>query len=191
MRDFFYNKGDVLIAILIILIAAFVIYLRVGVIMDYSSTGEKGGSLLPMPPSIEEVIDSVTGSGGAGETAQESEDPAAGETTPNPTEVTPPAQTEEPVTPAEVPAEMPAETTPEPQAENPAAAQGQEKEITVNAGDAASTIADKLLSAGAITDKQAFLSEVMSQGADSKLKMGTFKIPAGATHAEIIKILVG
>ena len=156
--------------------------------MDYSSTGEKGGSLLPMPPSIEEVIDSVTGSGEAGEAAQESEDPVAGETTPNPTEVAPPAQTETPENP---PAETPVETTPEPQAENPPAAQTQEKEITVNAGDAASTIADKLLSAGVITDKQAFLSEVMSQGADSKLKMGTFKIPAGATHAEIIKILVG
>ena len=47
MRDFFYNKGDVLIAALIILVAACVIYIRVGIIMDYPPSGENG--LLPLP----------------------------------------------------------------------------------------------------------------------------------------------
>jgi hypothetical protein len=37
IRDFFYNKNDVVVALLILLIAATVIYFRVNAIMDYPS----------------------------------------------------------------------------------------------------------------------------------------------------------
>ena len=158
MRDFFYNKGDVLIAILIILVAAFVIYMRVGVVLDYSASGEREGKLLPMPSFFSGLI------------GRESPDDTEKGQTSGQT-VVPPDQSETP------PVQPPSA---------PAAAQ-----ITVVAGDAASTIADKLFDAGAISDKQAFLSEVIAEGADSKLKTGTFTIPAGATYKEIIKILVG
>jgi len=181
MRDFFYNKGDILIAIFIILVAAFIIYLRVGVIMDYSATGENGGSLLPKPPSVDEIIDYVTGSETAGAAGQEGEaasEPPADTTTPA-QEETPPVQSEE---------EPQAEPPP---AEDPPSGQTGSVQIVVDAGDAASIIADKLLNAGAITDKQAFLADVAAQGADSRLKMGTFSIPAGASHADIIAILTG
>jgi hypothetical protein len=180
MRDFFYNKGDIMIAVLIILVAAFVIYVRVGVIMDYSHSGENSGSLLPKPPSVEEIIDYVTGSeasGGAQQGGENTGEAPAEQTTP-PQEETPSVQPEgEPQTEA-------------PPTENPPAQQTEIK-IVVDAGDAASVIADKLLAAGAISDKQAFLSDVAAQGADSRLKMGTFTIPAGASHADIIAILTG
>ena len=130
MRDFFYNKGDILIAILIILVAAFIIYVRVGIIMDYSASGEGGGSLLPKPPSVDEIIDYVTGSEAAGEAGQEGEsatEPSAETPTP-PQEENPPAQTEE---------KPPAE---QPQEETPPAQQGESVQIIVNAGDAASVI---------------------------------------------------
>jgi len=199
MRDFFYNKGDVFIAVLIILIAAFVIYIRVGVIMDYSASGNSSGGLLPMPPGMGNTDTGQSGGGadanagagsdvnaGAGaatdqagqgqdgQTAQtgdaSAQSPAAPQTPDVTTDSNQPAQTETP------PAQQPGAST---------------VQITVSAGDAASTIADKLLAAGAITDKQAFIAEVLSEGADSKLKMGTFTIPAGSSFADIIKILVG
>ena len=182
MRDFFYNKGDILIAILIILVAAFIIYVRVGIIMDYSESGESGGSLLPKPPSVDEIIDYVTGSDAAGEAVQEGEGAAE---PPADTNDTPQQENQPPAPPEENPQpEQPPEET-------PPAQQAGSVQIVVNAGDAASVIADKLLAAGAISDKQAFLSDVMAQKADSRLKMGTFTIPAGASHADIIAILTG
>ena len=181
MRDFFYNKGDILIAILIILVAAFIIYVRVGIIMDYSASGENGGSLLPKPPSVDEIIDYVTGSETAGTAGQE------GESSSEPSAETPaPPQEEGPAVQPE--GEPPTE---QPQEETPPAGQPESVQIVVVAGDAASIIADKLLAAGAISDKQAFLADVAAQGADARLKMGTFTIPAGASHADIIAILTG
>jgi hypothetical protein len=180
MRDFFYNKGDVLLAVLIILAAAFVIYLRVGVIMDYSPFGNLGEGLLTPPSANGEsaAVDSdAEANEGADVTVTEPEEPAQNETTNPPT--TAGTTGEEPV-----PEEEPGQSEPPPQS-------GQPVQIVVNSGDAASTIADKLLAAGAITDKQAFLSDVIAQGADSKLKTGTFTIPAGARHSDIIAILVG
>jgi len=116
------------------------------------------------------------------------EEPPANITAEEPVKAEPPAA-EQPKPEEQAPvAEEPAvqESPPE---QPPVSAAG--VTITVNAGDAASTIADKLLAAGAISDKQAFLTEVIAQKADSKLKQGTFTIPAGSTVNEIIKILVG
>ena len=185
MRDFFYNKGDIFIAVLIILAAAFVIYLRVGVIMDYSASGENSGSLLPMPPTIEDVIDQVTG-GAAEGNAQGNEEPEPAAQQPQ-ENGQPAVQQQEGDPPEQNP---PEQNLPEQSADSSSQESGQ-IQITVSAGDAASTIADKLLAAGAITDKQAFLADVMEQRADSRLKMGTFTIPAGASHSDIIEILTG
>ncbi len=38
IRDFFYNKNDIIIAIIIFCIAGVVIYLRIAAIMDYPKT---------------------------------------------------------------------------------------------------------------------------------------------------------
>ena len=179
MRDFFYNKGDVFIAVLIILIAAFVIYLRVGVIMDYSASGSRGESLLPMPPAIGDWGDRTPNAGTDGGSEQNNTD---GDAT-------------DPSTLSG--ADGQAGQTPAPQEQPPASSvqvgqpSASSVQITVSAGDAASTIADKLLAAGAISDTQAFISEVLSQDADSKLKIGTFTIPKGSSVSEIIAILVG
>jgi len=180
MRDFFYNKGDVLIAILIIAVAVVVIYFRVGVVMGDPYPGERLKSLLSPIAAL------ITGDRGAedAESADEAQPviPAA----------EPPAQTEQPAQEAETAVEPPAAAADPPPAaaETPPVQQpAGEVKITVVAGDAASTIADKLLEAGAIQDKQAFLSEVDAQGAASRLKQGTFTIPAGSSINDIIKIL--
>ncbi|MCL1896797.1 MAG: hypothetical protein FWG03_09650 [Clostridiales bacterium] len=217
MRDFFYNKGDVFIAVLIILAAAFVIYMRVGVIMDYSASGSNGGSLLPMPSAIGDwgdqapVVEADEGSGqngmgdGAGDpplqpdatqpdTAQpDAGQPEAGQPDAGQPGASQPGQGEgqdgEESSMTALEAEQVGGSSGQPgQTPGPS---GPSVQITVEAGDAASTIADKLLAAGAISDKQAFLSEVAAQGADSKLKIGTFTIPKGSTVSEVIAILVG
>lgn len=37
-KDFLYNKNDIIVAIVILLVAATIIFFRIGVIMDYPST---------------------------------------------------------------------------------------------------------------------------------------------------------
>ena len=186
MRDFFYNKGDVLIAILIIVVAAIVIFFRVGIVMGDNDPGERLRNLFS-PGNISGLFQ------GNGDDVEEGDEGTQEIVTAPPvdTDEQPPAviDTEPEQTP-----EQPKEETPivqeESPPEQPPAATGDLK-ITISAGDAASTIADKLFDVGAITDKQAFLSEVLAQKADSKLKQGTFTIPAGSTIGDIIKILVG
>ena len=190
MRDFFYNKGDVLIAVLIILIAAFVIYMRVGVIMDYSEAG--GGNLLPNPLAAlgsddgddDDGDDDGDGnnSDGLGDDGLPfgGDEPASGDDDDGVTAA------EEP--PAEIPPEDLQMDEPEPEPPTPAPA-AQDAQITVNAGDTGGAIADKLITAGLITDKQGWISDLIASGADTKVKQGTFKIPAGSSHSEIIAIL--
>jgi len=179
MRDFFYNKGDVLIAVLIIIVAAVIIYFRVGVVMD-SEPGEKLKSLFAP------LITAITGEKSPDEEPAAEEPVASEPVTPEATEPSAGTDTAQEQTP--VVEEPPVQE--EPPAEPPPAAAADIK-ITIAAGDIASTIADKLLAAGAITDKQAFLAEVDAQNAASKLKQGTFTIPAGSSAKDIVSILVG
>ena len=181
MRDFFYSKGDVFIAVLIILVAVFVIYLRVGVIMGYDPFGGAAENLLPAPsagPAAEGTEPDSTAQG------PEEGDDGGGVPAIGPAETDP---TDEGPDQAQTGSAEPADETPAQVEDQPPATVAMQ--ITVVAGDAASTIADKLLAAGAISDKQAFLSDVLAQNADSRLKQGTFTIPAGASHADIIAIL--
>ena len=211
MRDFFYNRNDVIVATVIILVAAFVIYMRIGVIMDYPAIAAGAEektfiqSIFWWSKDPDEVIDTISSKlnlDGDDTPAVENPvqsvvetpvanphpDPVQTETPPAEVTQDPPAEvTQNP--PAEQPATPPAEVTPPPQ-EQPVSPTS-EVTITVVAGDVGSTIGDKLVSAGAITDKNAFVNEVLAQGAATKLKQGTFKIPAGSTMAEIVKILVG
>jgi len=175
MRDFFYNKGDVLIAILIILVAATVIYFRVGIVMGNPDPGER----------IRDFFSSLNLPGQSGEPAVTGTEDDEGQQPAQPDDTDTPTQEDQ------TPADEPGGQDPEPEDTAPPPSASADVTITVNAGDAASTIADKLLAAGAISDKQAFLAEVEAQGAASKLKQGTFTIPAGSSISDIIKILVG
>ena len=180
MRDFFYSKGDIFIAVLIILVAALVIYLRVGVIMGYEPFG-----ILP---------DKSTAPSSSVATEPENQSPAAPETDADNADVlSEPVGDDGATDQADPEEDLPAQAVQEPeQPSNTEAAPEQSSgsiQITVVSGDAASTIADKLLNAGAIQDKQAFLSDVMAQNADSKMKQGTFTIPANSSHSDIIAIL--
>jgi len=176
MRDFFYNKGDVLITVLIVLVAATVIYFRVGVIMGDADPGERlKGWVSPLFSSGQAAEEPEYA---AEEPQVQYEPPAPADTQPEQT----PAAQEPPVTEDPVVEEPPTEAP---------AATAADAKITINAGDTASAIADKLLAAGAIPDKQAFLDEVSAKDAASRLKQGSFTIPAGSSIGDIIGILTG
>ena len=61
--------------------------------------------------------------------------------------------------------------------------------VTIPTGSSGDRIADILLQAGLIKDKQDFNQAVIAAGAEGKLRAGYFVIPSNATPAEIISIL--
>jgi hypothetical protein len=66
---------------------------------------------------------------------------------------------------------------------------GQEVNITVDKGDSSENVAQKLMEAGLINDKTAFINELTDMGLESQINIGQFKIKTGAGQKEIITIL--
>ena len=167
MREFFYKRSDILVALLIIVIAAVVIYYRVTAIMTYPQVVANGGAgqnapIVQTEPNTEDATiaedgaDIVDAGEGTDAQAPEGADIAAqGEEAPASVEVQP----------------------------------GQDVEFTIDSSDSSVSVTDKLFEAGLITDKQAFLAEVAAAEAETSLGTGTYTIPAGLTAAEIISII--
>lgn len=61
--------------------------------------------------------------------------------------------------------------------------------IVINSGITADGIAELLLNNNLIENKQLFLSRLNEQKKESKLQVGTFKIPIGAKVDEIIEVI--
>ena len=131
MRNFIYNKSDILVALAIILVALVIIFFRVNALMDFSGRGTA-----EVPVST------------AGVTTEEENTGEGEETGPVPTS------------------------------------------FKVESGATSDSIAEDLVSAGFISSADEFLAEVSAQGAETKLKTGTFVIPVGSNVSDIVKILV-
>ena len=61
--------------------------------------------------------------------------------------------------------------------------------FTVSANQSAQAIGQALASAGLVTDSQTFINAVNAAGAATRLKVGSFTIPAGSTPEQIVAIL--
>lgn len=61
--------------------------------------------------------------------------------------------------------------------------------IAISSGDSAEEMAELLVSNNLIENKQVFLSRLNEQKKESKVQIGTFKIPIGATVDEIIEMI--
>jgi len=161
LRDFFYNKSDLLVALAIILVAAIVILSRVNAIMNYPDTREAETQTAQSDDvsatGETEVTDELVA---ADEAAASGDAAASGEEVAGADEQT--AQQEPPAT----------------------------VEFIISAGESAGKIAENLHAQGLIEDESGFLAELVAQGADTKLKIGTFTIPSGASVSEIIQILI-
>lgn len=159
IKDIFYNKNDVLVALVIVLVAGYVIVDRIGVIMDYPSmltavAAEQNGEVVP------DTEAPVSDDPGAEDPLTDVEDPAVDPPAPNP---------------------VAEQTTGEPTV--------QQVSIHIEYGATGGQIAQKLVDAGLLEDRDAFYDAVAVAGAETKLQAGSFKIPSNATPAEIIRII--
>ncbi len=67
---------------------------------------------------------------------------------------------------------------------------GQTVTVVIPQGAGGDVIANELLKAGVINDEKAFMQAVSSQGADMKLKPGTYQLMTGMTPANVVAQLV-
>jgi hypothetical protein len=163
MRNFLYNKSDILIAVIIIAVATVIIWTRVDAIMNTGdkdegntsvATDESEGTDAPPAPDVPEGEQPVSDGAvsAAGEAPVEGEVPPESET---------------------------------PEVEAPV--DGEPVEFTIESGSAASTVASDLESSGLVESAQAFLDELKAQDKETQLKAGTFEITPGSSVADVVR----
>ncbi len=119
--------------------------------------------------------------------------------TPAPTEAPmttePPASTKEPETTASpAPTKDPEETvTPSPSAEpeNTETPDGESVTIVIAAGDSSVSVSKDLEAAGLVESASAYDKYLCDNSYDRRIRVGTYKIPLGATEEEIAMIITG
>ena len=165
IKDFIYDFNDILVALLILAVAAGVITWRVADIMAYPEYLAKQQDIVIAQNLVEPDVD-------MSDVDLTQDDTVIENINAEPEDANSDVIGTEPAQP-----------------EAPAAVTGETK-ITIPAGTPASKIADILYDSGLITSTNDFLSTLVAQKADTKLKAGTFTIPAGSTMEEIIAILI-
>jgi hypothetical protein len=170
MKNFLYNKSDILVALLIVAAAAFLIWSRIDNIMDYpSNVGAADARTTERPISEQNDPDpnAETGEDNEDETGQSETDAdgtGANGTDANGTDA----------------------------ASNSGDSSAQQQttvQFVVEIGQTTSTIADNLLAANLIQSKDEFLTTVRNMGAESRLKAGVFNIQTNAPITDIVTIL--
>ncbi len=190
LKNFIYDKNDIVIALIIVVLAGFIITGRIEAIMTFpdkmaaeaaaqnAEENAPGGSV----PDDNDSGD-VNGTGGQGTEGTEAEgtDTAAGDT----------GTATGPLYPATesgsvYPADPGTETT-----VTPPATPGETTtvKIVIPSGTTGDGIGQILVTNGLISKKTDFTNAVTAVGADTKLKAGTFRIPSGSTPAEIVSII--
>ena len=167
IKDIIYDYNDIFVALLIIVIAGAMLLWRVNAIMEYPEY------LAQKTPEVKEQQQDVDLSGINLEPEKVDEN-----LNDNPDDVNSDVLQQEQENP---------ELQQEPKPETPQIAGDQKFEVPK--GSSAQKIADLLRQAGLIEDQKEFLSKLAELKADTKLKAGTFTIPAGSDNEAIIKIL--
>ena len=186
LKDMFYNKNDILVALLIVVVAAFVISNRIDAILAYPSSLEAQASIAasskePDPP-VQYVgrEDSEEDAGNSdGDTNEEGNDQEG-------------TVTSGEAIGTDTPPQNPGTTNPPGggQSGNPGnSAEPVNHSIYIAPGSNASQIADILIGVKLFETRQAFFDAVSAASADTKLQAGTFIIPSDATPAQVVKIL--
>lgn len=161
LKDLVYDYNDILIAILIIIIAGIVIFVKVSDIMAYPSFARN------------EV--------------KQSEDVDFSDVNLDPIDVDPVVNPGTDVIQGNPEDEDPLPVVePEPQ---PNQGPIGDVKFEVKQGDYLSTVATHLKEKGLIDDKAAFISKVEEMKLDSKIKPDIYTITAGSTYEEIAKII--
>lgn len=163
IKDFIYDYNDILLAIIIILVAAAVIFVKVSDIMAYPQFAKEAQQQEQTDVDFSDVdlektdVDPIVAPGDDIGSDDNTDDPQGNNQAPadNPTPVAP------------------------------------SKDVTfeVKQGEYFSTVAKNLKDKGLITDTQAFIKKVQDMGLEKKLQIGTYTIPAGSTDEQIAKIV--
>jgi cytoskeletal protein RodZ len=171
MKNFLYNKSDILVAAVIIIAALFIIWSRVDAIMD---TGNYKPSPSTTPPASEAkgTDENVSNP----DVDQPIDTPADSSTSTDPVEPTTPTTPTEPTTDTD-PVTPPDSTT------------GQDTVFIISAGSTSGKIAEELKAQGLISNTQKFIDMLTKKNVETKVKAGEFTIPAGASVEHIIEII--
>ena len=160
-KDMFYNKNDIFLALVILLVAGFVIFDRVEAIMEYPQVlaleqEQNAAALAEQNPSAETA------------TAPEAKPVDV------PTQEETPDQTQQPA--AQQPAQPPIQ-------------QVSKIQIDIPPGTTEATVGKMLVEKGFISDKSSFIQALEAAGKTGKVQAGKFTIPSDATMDQIIDLL--
>lgn len=178
LKDIFYDKNDIIVALALVVVGAFIISHQVDSIMSYpehladelQQEQEQEDISSAAKPDGEDVTDP------SGEGQGEVQDPVT--VTPDPV---PEVETPDPE-----PAPQPEVQTPSTSTEFKTAV---DRTVEIPSGAYSQKIAQILSDAGVVPSTDAFLKAVNDAGLETKLKAGTFKIPAGSTLNDVVKIV--
>ena len=160
LKDIFYDLNDIMIALIIVAIAAFVILANIDSILDYPNaiaaeatvTDEKTPTnYADNPPITNDLTGAAVGQDDDGDQIA-TDGGISGQ-------------------------------------QGNGIGDVDEYAVYINSGETGDQIADKLIGVGLFKDRQQFRDAVTAAGAEGKLKAGNFIIPSNATPAEVVKIL--
>ena len=165
LKDIFYDKNDIILALIIVVAAGFFIAHQVDAIMSYPElmTQELQAQQEEEIPSGQETGDGETGA-----------KPGTDVDNPDESETPPETHTPETQTPSSGGSEFKTAV---------------DRTVEIPSGSHSASIASILSNAGVIPSKEAFLDAVTAANAETRLKAGTFKIPAGSTLDDVVRIL--
>lgn len=187
MKNFFYDKNDLLIALIVVAAALFIITNRVEAIMAYpeylaqvqaEQDKETADADQVAPPSNADQFRPGKDTTGAA-LAAENEDGAAAAKNPNTTGAgTASPSADKPASDGQSAAASPAQ--------KPAAPASS---LYIQNGDSWGSVATKLLNAGLIPSKEDFMSAVSASHKENRLQVGNFTIPGGSNSTQIVAII--
>ena len=64
-------------------------------------------------------------------------------------------------------------------------------QVSISPGDTSEIVASKLLNAGVITDKAAFVKQLSDSGMATQIAIGDYKLVKGSSFSSIVKIITG
>ena len=184
IKDFFYDKSDVVFAALVVCVVVVVVFNSLGGWMFVDAQDNKYSEIQSKVVSAE---DGAKSDGTESDAGKDEADQGL-----DPKEDAEALDSDSSKAPSDSSKDLPkpAPATNQPGANSqPAPAQGESRSIIVAPGSTAQAIAESLKTSGLITDASAFVHALSSSGKDTKLKAGDFLIPAGSTANQIIDIL--
>ena len=173
LKDIFYDKNDIIVALAMVVVGAFIISSQVDSIMSYP---EQLADQLQQEQLEQEPLQQE------GSSAKPGDEEVSDFPLPDPDVQQEPEIQEPPAPPVQ-----------EPQPQTPPASSEfkvpSDKTVEIPSGAYSQKIAQILADAGVVPSADAFLKAISDAGLETKLKAGTFKIPAGSTLNDVVKIV--